>query len=156
MKANKVEMEDKKKKISDAFDKVREAGVKFNNNNYELYSITSEGCYLIGTYEGNCHRVFKDEDRTLNIFSVEKATLMNKDSEAVDIENKKIAIFSTSRLDYLLTHTYDDKEKKSVEINRVGHKLAIIYTGMEIFKTKTGKKAKSHNFNFKDLSLLKE
>jgi hypothetical protein len=92
----------------------------------------------------------------LNIFNVEKAILLGKDGEQVPIENKKIAIFSTSRLDYMLNHNYDEEQKQSVEIDRKGHKVAIIYTGKEEFKTKAGKKAKSHSFNFKDLTLIKE
>jgi hypothetical protein len=158
MKVNKTEMEEKQKqKISEAFKQVKESGVKFFNiNKYELYSITEAGCFLIGTYEGSYHRIFKDEDRTLNIFNVEKAILMGKDGEQVPIENKKIAIFSTSRLDYMLNHIYDEEQKKSVETDRTGHKISIIYTGIEYFKTKAGKKAKSHSFNFKDLSLIKE
>jgi hypothetical protein len=161
MKVNKTEIEEKQKKeekqkISNAFEQVKDSGVKFFNKNYELYSITEAGCYLIGTYEGSYHRIFKDEDRTLNIFNVEKAILMGKEGDQVSVENKKIAIFSTSRLDYMLNHIYDEEQKKSVETDRTGHRISIIYTGIEYFKTKAGKKAKSHSFNFKDLSLIKE
>jgi hypothetical protein len=161
MKVNKTEMTEKEKleekqKISSAFEQVKESGVKFFNKNYELYSITEAGCFLIGTYEGSYHRTFKDEDRTLNIFNVEKAVLMNKDGEQVSVEGKTIAIFSTSRLEYMLTHIYDEQQDKSVETDRKGHKISIIYTGIEHFKTKAGKKAKSHSFNFKDLTLMKE
>jgi hypothetical protein len=151
MNIDKIEME--KKAITNAFNEVKKLGVKFSTKNYEFYSLTKEGCYLVGVYKGSEKRQFKKGDKVLHIFDVKKAVLENKKGELVEVENSIVGVFSSSRLDYMLTHTYNTKNKKMEEIDRKGKMLAIVYTGTESVKTKTGKELQVHNFYIKELSL---
>jgi hypothetical protein len=151
MNIDKIEME--KKAITNAFNEVKKLGVKFSTKNYEFYSFTKEGCYLVGVYKGSEKKQFKNGDKVLHIFDVKKAVLLNKKDELVEVENSIVGVFSSSRLDYMLNHTFNIKTKKMEEVDRKGKMLAIVYTGIENVKTKAGKELQVHNFYIKELSL---
>jgi len=151
MKIDKIDIQ--QKAIANAFSEVKKLGVKFSNKNYEFYSLTREGCYVVGVYKGSEKKNFSKGEKILHIFEVKKAVLENKRKELVQIENDIVGIFSTSRLDYLLTHIYDEKSKKMIEVDRKGKMVAIVYTGSEIVKTKDGKELKVHNFNIQNLDM---
>jgi hypothetical protein len=138
-------------KIENALNEANKYGVKFSQKNYGFYSLTKEGCYLVGVYKGSEKKKFSNKEAILHIFDLRKGVLENKDKKLVDVTDCLVGIFSTSKLDYLLTHKYNKETKKMEKADRVGKLLVIVYNGMKDTKTKEGKEIKVHNFLIREL-----
>ncbi len=137
------------KRIEKAFEVLRNNGVKFRDK-IELYSF-KEGDFLKGRLVGISKISTKNGERVIAQFDVEVGELTNLDGKTENVNGKKVGVFLTSLLQFLIQNDYDNENNKPIPMNRTGHILSIVCLGKEQY-VKNKKVLSSYKFNFKDLS----
>ncbi len=88
------------KRIEKAFEVLRNNGVKFRDK-IELYSF-KEGDFLKGRLVGISKISTKNGERVIAQFDVEVGELTNLDGKTENVNGKKVGVFLTSLLKFLI------------------------------------------------------
>jgi hypothetical protein len=152
-KENNILENEAREKINSAFERLKALGVPFQQKErVNIYSINREGCFIYGKYMGQQKIIRDSEEYILEVFEVIEGVVLDKDVGMKEIKNEKIGLFTSGQLNNRLHYVYDENGNRE-EIDRVGHIISIIYTGIKEIK-EGKKKFKVHTYNFKDITLM--